>query len=314
MNKTKPKPQAVKHVMILGQCVMKRDLYLAAGLLFAFIALLVGVAYAFIRQNQEAQRAVSYPELPVEEERSLSPLLGELEESWSVAVPQQSPLKQLLEAHSKATGLDKVSGYIAEGTFGQGSADEKIVLMARAPNFLKYRTEYLARDLVVEFGHNGEQSWVQQSREVMASPQAEFFKRIAIFEASMSHLAWSYRSSYAQEHGLDAVLQLLPAEAPGVAIVRSRGLLPMVIDHYIDTETYQETQRRAKMLNDQGDEIEVRIDYDAAQGDGAYRFPHGYQLYVDGALKDTVKFSKLRVNDFMLSALFDAPESGPTSD
>jgi hypothetical protein len=314
MDELKAKSPASKYARVLGFSVLKRELYLGVVLVLLVLIVLLIVVSAVLKQNPEASGSkASNLQSTNQPDRSWSKA-SEAAQRVLAGQNQLTPLRQLLEAHIQATGLDQIKAYIAEGTFGSVADDQKIILMARAPDFLRYRTEYSKRGLVVEFGHSAAGTWLKQSREVMNPSRAEFFKSVALLEASLTHVAWAYLSSDALEDGVNSVLELLPSDEPGCAIVRSRGLLPMPIDHYIDTETYQETYRRATMRNEDGVEVQVSLDFDPVEDSAPCRFPVGYQLYLDGRLVDTVKYTKLRMNQFMLSPLFEAPLDNSVSD
>jgi len=160
---------------------------------------------------------------------------------------------------------------------------------------------------VIEFGYHGEGAWLDGSLQNMERAEAELFTRMAIVESSLTHLAWSYRSSEALEYGLDAVLELLPAEVwqgRTCAVVLSHGILPVPMYHYIDVNTYREVHRRANLIGKDGATVEVGIDFDPPDGRSPYGFPMGYQLFVDGQLHDAIKYSKVKVNRVILSSLF----------
>lgn len=222
---------------------------------------------------------------------------------------------RLLEQHIAATRLDEVGNFIAMGTFGNVSADRSsgtIVLKARAPNLYKFKTEYLPSGVAVEFGHDGKHTWSKSSQPLSGevAAQWDYFASIATMEVSLAHLAWSYRSPAAKESGLDTVLELLPPEewrGRPCAVVRSYGLLPVSMYHYIDTQTYQEVHRRAKIVNEKGVMVEVGIDLDQPDGSLPYGLPMGYHIFVDGELHDAIKYTEFKFNREVMEGLFAPP-------
>jgi hypothetical protein len=220
-----------------------------------------------------------------------------------------SPLERVLEKHLNASNFDELSTYFGEGTFGLEPSPGPITLMARAPKFYKFKTEYSARSQAIEFGFDGKTAWLDGVTGSMTPEQAEFFTKIAVMEISFLHLAWSYRSKAAVEDGLDTVLELLPSASwngRACAVLRSFGILPLEITHYIDLQTSHEIHREAEIMDANGEIIKVGVDFDAPDPSAAYGIPMGYQIYVNGKLHDRVKLTKVRTNQVMLSSLFKA--------
>ena len=308
-----------KYIYILGESFARRKVYLGVLSVLIVVGVLFGVVYSIMRQNGGAQ--VSAPEVPASAPGVAASTPDVVRSVPEVSkIPQRplpggkllSPLERLLEEHLSATRLDEVNTYMVEGTFGGETSDQKIVLMGRSPNLYKYRTEYAATGVVVKFGYDGEHAWLNHSRQLqlMDRMYAELFAGMAVLESSFTHLAWAYRSAEVLENGLDTVLELLPSETwqgRSCAVVLSRGLLPVPIHHYIDMDTYQEVHRRSKIVNDKGVEVEVSLDFDPPDGSVPYGIPMGYQLFVDGKLHDTVKYTKVQVNRVIMPWLFDAP-------
>jgi len=313
--------QFPRYFNILGEPVLRWKVYASLGSVLMIVGGLIGAVYFIMLQN----RRVLVPEFdtPVSELAPVAPeavpvVLEPIPPSVNALQVNQlrSPLEQLLEQHLRATNLDGVNSYIAEGTFG-GDAGDQILLIARAPNLYKYKTRYLVREAVVEFGYDGEASWLHQSRQKINREQAEFFTTMAIMESSLTHLAWSYRSSAAQEYGLGSVLELLPEvtwQGRTCAVVLSRGILPISMYHYIDTRTYREVHRHANLTNEKGVVFEVGLDFDPPDEGAPYGFPKGYKLFVAGELHDEVSYTEIRNNSAILSSLFDPPSNTSHSD
>ena len=272
----KSRSKSSKYIYILGEPVSRRKVYLGVLSVLIVVGILFGVVYSIMLQNSGAVVPASEVAASVPEEAASSSAVKASVSEVVRSVPEireipagplaggklLSPLERLLEEHLRATRLDEVSTYIAEGTFGPEPGDQKIVLMARSPNLYKYRTEYLARGMVVEFGYDGEGVWLNQSRQPMDRSNAEFFAGMAVLESSFTHLAWSYRSAEALETGLDTVLELLPSETwqgRTCAVVLSRGLLPVPIYHYIDTKSIDVPRlRMAKVSRSKSVSISIR--------------------------------------------------------
>jgi hypothetical protein len=240
----------------------------------------------------------------------------EVQEQPTVDIPNEAPtprpassLSELIERHLKATGFGELDVLIANGTASATAPAFEVTLMARRPNLYKLKTESDQMDYMSQFGYDGQEGWFKQRLVDLSPEDIEFFMRVALFESSVPHLAWSFQSDEAREFGLDTVLERLPSEqwqGRPCEVVVSRGLLPFPMYHYIDQETNEEVYRRAQISRG-AELVDVALGFDASEDAASPRIPMGYQLYIDGALHDTVRYTKIRANRTMLSSLFDAP-------
>lgn len=312
--------RSTKYVSILGQPFLKWQVYASVAAVVLVVCGVIGALYYVMLQNRGASSEPAVAEaLPAEtlvpEKRGTA--VRVLPEGYRTL----SPLSQLLENHIRVTRLDEVGNYIARGTFGHltdvsegGVPMSEIVLMARAPDLYKFKTKYAVSGAVIEFGYDGEVVWLSDSQSWFGDnvEMRNFFASIAVLEASLAHLAWSYRSPAAQEYGLDSVLKLLAVEewdGRECAVVQSYGLLPLTVYHYVDTSTYREVHRRAQFVNEDGDIVEVSINYYSSDEEATYGLPMGYQIFIDGKLHDTVRYANVRFNQAIMSAIF-APSRG----
>jgi len=314
-------PRSSAYTNILGEQVSKRFVYLGVAGLVVFLAALLGGGYYLMAKNRVAgpltREAVTSREVPTPRESFET-------ESVAVAVPATpgganeptsqpaviTSLSLLLDLHIKATGFDEVNCFILNGTVAASGTIWDLTLMAREPNLYKLKTMPTDAALSIEYGYDSERAWAGGTQPQLTEAQFEFYMSMMVVESSMTHLAWSYRSAAELEGGLDAVLELRPAEVwngHNCAVVVSRGILPFPITHYIDTTTYEEVYRRAMVRGEAGEAVEIELYFIAADGSTPHRLPMGYELYVDGELHDTVTFSKRRVIRVIPSSLFDAP-------
>ncbi len=303
------------YVSILGEPILKWKVHLSLAVVLLVVCAAIGTAYYIMLQNRGA--VVSVPEVATSETEVVTPEpLPEVVERLEPVLPDRydtlSPLAQILEKHLRATQLDEVRDFIAQGSFGGELSNHKIVLKARAPNLYKFKTEYAAPGMVVEFGYDSEFAWIKDSRLVMgkSNPETDTFVSIAIMEASFAHLAWSYGSLAAQEYGLNTVLEWCPSEiwhGRECDVVRSYGLLPITMYHYIDKATSREVYRRAKFANAADEMVEVGIEYSPPDESAAYALPMGYRIFIDGKLHDTVEYTEVRFNRVIMSGIFTPP-------
>ena len=291
-----------KYLFVWGHPILRWQVYLSIAIVLIFVGGLIGtLTYVMLQNKAMVVPASVISKMPLKE-------FSELRETPPSRL--LSSLQEVIEQHLSATRLNEVTTYVAEGDFGSTVGGEKIVLMARVPNFYKFKTKYSARDMVVDFGYDGKTAWLNHNFNKMSRNAADTFALIGIFESSLAHIAWSCNPELVQGKRPDAVLELLASETwqgRSCYVVRSSGLLPIAIRHYIDAETYREVHRKTKITNKKDAVSEVAIDFDLPDGSSPYGLPMGYKLFIDGSLYDTVKYTKFRINSVIFYTLFDAP-------
>ena len=226
----------------------------------------------------------------------------------------QLPLATLLEKHLEATRLSKVDSLIVHGTASATAVTCELIMMARIPNLYTLKTEATGLRYTLEFGYNGQIGWSRLSVLNFNKDEVEFFTRVALFESSLAQLAWSYQSRQAVESGLESVLALLPDEqwqGRACALIVSRGLLPFLIYHYIDLQSHEEVYRRTQVLRGT-DLVSLEMHFSPSEAGASPRLPMGYELYFDGTLHGTMKFTKIRPNRGVFKSRFDAPSDATT--
>jgi hypothetical protein len=219
-----------------------------------------------------------------------------------------------LEKHLKATQLSEVKSLIVNGMASTENTTCELVAMARCPNLYTLKTEGVDFKYTAAFGYNGKQGWVKTDFLNLNKDEVGFFTRVALFESSLAHLAWSYHAHESLDYRLESVLERLPDEqwqGRVCAVVVSRGLLPFPIYHYIDQQSYEEVYRRAQVLRGI-DLVDLEIHFAPPEATASPRLPMGYKLYFNGTLHDTIAFTKIRPNRVVFESLFDAP-SGATA-
>lgn len=313
------KSRSSKYIYILGEQVVKRTVYLGIALALIVVGSVVGGLYYLLLQGSapvESQVEVSVAVAPLTTpEIATEPIIRDVEnqsEGEVSAAPLR--LKMLLEDHLKATQFGDLDSLIVNGSASAETLDCEVTLMARRPNLYKLKTAGVGAEYTFQYGYDGQQGWLKQDSE-LDEEDVEFFMRVALFESSVAHLAWSYQSDEALELGLDAVLQHLPDEqwqGRTCAVVMSRSILPFPIYHYIDLQSYEEVYRRAQVLKG-AELVNLELHFAPSAPESSPRMPMGYELYFNGALNDTVTYTKVRSNRVMLSSLFDAPSTASTT-
>ena len=308
-----------KYINVLGEPILRWKLHAWLACILSVCILSIGVVYIVMLQNRTTRSAsemiaarpsVATSAAGERSQKSVAP------ETRVKSFASLSPLERVLEKHLHASNFDELSTYLGEGTFSMDIGLGLITLMARAPNFYKFKTEYPTRSKVIEFGFDGRSAWLDGVTGRMTPEQAEFFTKMAVMEISFLHLAWSYRSKAALEYGLDTVLELLPPDTwngKECLVLRSFGILPLEITHYIDPETYREIHREAEIMGANGEIIKVGVDFDTPDPSAAHGIPMGYQIYLNGELHDQVKLTKVRTDQVMLSSLFKALDNSSYS-
>ena len=286
---------------ILGERVAKRTAYLFVGTVLVVVGGVAGLMYYLLLAGTAL--VVAPPAMVAE------PQVSYLVDQPNSKVPAQSSLVALLDKHLEATQLSEVDSLIVNGTATSATTTCELVVMARRPNLYTLKTEGVGVEYTFQYGYDGQQGWFKQDSLNLNKDQVEFFMRVALFESSLAHLAWSYQSHEALDYRLDSVLERLPDEqwqGRACAVIVSRELLPFPIYHYIDQQSYEEVYRRTQVLRGT-DLVDLEIHFAPFEAAASPRLPMGYELYFDGTLNDTITYTKIRPNRVVFESLFDAP-------
>lgn len=309
-----------KYFNVLGEQVAKRTVYLGIVSLLIVIGGVGGLLYYLLLQGREAVTPVeTVPAASVDTPLEIAktpaaevvaePIVSQPASMSEGELSTRSSLVKLLERHIQAMQFGDLDSLIVNGSASADTVTCDVTIMAHRPNLYKLKTEAVGADYTSQYGYDGQQGWFKQDSVELDQDAVEFFMRVALFESSVAHLAWSYQSDEALEFGLDKVLERLPDEhwqGQACAVVVSRSILPFPIYHYIDKQSSEEVYRRAQVLK--GTElVNLEIHFASSEAQLSPRLPMGYELYFDGELHDTVKFTKVRENRVLLSSLFDAP-------
>jgi len=299
-----------QYIDILGQQVAKRTVLFVVGTVTIVVGGIVGLLYFLLLAGSAPIVAtVAAPTAMMANSK-----VSERVDQPNSRLPSQSSLVPLLEKHLKATQLSEVQSLIVNGMASTENTTCELVAMARCPNLYTLKTEGVDFKYTAAFGYNGKQGWVKTDFLNLNKDEVGFFTRVALFESSLAHLAWSYHAHESLDYRLDSVLERLPDEqwqGRVCAVVVSRGLLPFPIYHYIDQQSYEEVYRRAQVLRGI-DLVDLEIHFARPEVAASPRLPMGYKLYFNGTLNDTIAFTKIRLNRVVFESLFDAP-SGATA-
>jgi hypothetical protein len=293
------------YCFILGQSVPKREVYFGLAIILIVVFGMLAIAYyAYWPRSREVVAVTEEPEVLVIEAEQLE---GETK--------RISLLEDLLGNHVSRMRLKDMNSYMANGyIYPESGTVEKLTTLTRRPNFYKQEIEY--KNVILQIGYYNNNGWADQSRGVLNAEVAEFNSGLILMECSLAHLAWSYQSPEALQHGLETVLELLPSEpwqGRTCAVVLSHSILPFPVYHYIDTETYEEVYRRARIPKGSGF-AEVEMHFDPTDETAPYGLPMGYQVFVDGELSFRVELERLRINQGLLTFLFQPPDGSLYTD
>ena len=299
-----------QYIDILGQQVAKRTVLFVVGTVTIVVGGIVGLLYFLLLAGSAPIVAtVAAPTAMMANSK-----VSERVDQPNSRLPSQSSLVPLLEKHLKATQLSEVQSLIVNGMASTENTTCELVAMARCPNLYTLKTEGVDFKYTAALGYNGKQGWVKTDFLNLNKDEVGFFTRVALFESSLAHLAWSYHAHESLDYRLESVLERLPDEqwqGRVCAVVVSRGLLPFPIYHYIDQQSYEEVYRRAQVLRGI-DLVDLEIHFARPEVAASPRLPMGYKLYFNGTLNDTIAFTKIRPNRVVFESLFDAP-SGATA-
>lgn len=299
-----------QYIDILGQQVAKRTVLFVVGTVTIVVGGIVGLLYYLLLAGSAPIVATAAAPIAMMANSKVSKRVDQP----NSRVPSRSSLVPLLEKHLKATQLSEVKSLIVNGMASTENTTCELVAMARYPNLYTLKTEGVDFKYTAAFGYNGKQGWVKTDFLNLNKDEVGFFTRVALFESSLAHLAWSYHAHESLDYRLESVLERLPDEqwqGRVCAVVVSRGLLPFPIYHYIDQQSYEEVYRRAQVLRGI-DLVDLEIHFARPEVAASPRLPMGYKLYFNGTLNDTIAFTKIRPNRVVFESLFDAP-SGATA-
>lgn len=309
-----------KNFYFLGESISRRSVYLGFVTLLLVVAGVAAGLYYFMLQNQvpvsheerslEATVEGAEP-LPAPVMAATEPLPAPMVAATGVDSLYEdaslSPLKRVLSRHLRVTGLNEVDSYIINASLLIGGIASDRVVMARAPNLYILKTKSVGTAASFQFGYDGARVWFWASQSL--SPEVESTiglpMGIMLMRSSITQLAWSYRA----EGSLSSVLELRPSvtwNGRKCEVIVSRSILPFPMTHYLDAETYEEVYRSAEVPKQDGVSF-VEMHFEPSDESLSFRMPMGYDLYIDGELDHSAKYTKIRVNQMMLPSLFDAP-------
>ena len=295
-----------QYIDILGQQVSKRTVLFVVGAVTIVVGGVVGLLYYLLLAGSApiVATAAAAPKAIVAE-----PNVRHRVNQSNSKISSQSSLVSLLENHLKATQLSEVNYLVVNGTVLTANATCELFVMARRPNLYTLKIMGIGFTYTSEIGYNGQIGWSRLDAINLSKDDVEFFTRVALFESSLAHLAWSYQSRQSVESGLESVLERLPNEqwqGRVCAVVVSRGLLPISIYHYIDQQSNEEVYRRTQALRGT-DLVDLEMHFAPSDAAASPRLPMGYELYFGGTLHDTIVITKIRPNREVFKSRFNAP-------
>jgi hypothetical protein len=309
-----------QYIDILGEQFPKRTVLFVVGTVTIVVGGVVGLLYyLLLAGSMPIVATAATPAIAATPAATPTAMVAEPKDSHRVnqsnsKMSSQSSLVTLLEKHLEATRLSEVDSLIVHGTASSTAVTCGLIMMARRPNLYSLKTEGIGFKHTSEFGYNGQLGWFKPNLLNLSRDEVEFFMRVALFESSLAHLAWSYQSLGAADSGLKSVLEHSPDEqwqGRACAVIVSRGLLPFLIYHYIDLQSHEEIYRRTQVLRGT-DLVSLEMHFAPSEAGASPRLPMGYELYFDGTLHDTIAFDKMRPNRMLFKSLFDAHSDATT--
>ena len=191
-----------QYIDILGQQVAKRTVLFVVGTVTIVVGGIVGLLYYLLLAGSAPIVATAAAPTAMMANSKVSKRVDQP----NSRVPSQSSLVLLLEKHLKATQLSEVKSLIVNGMASTENTTCELVAMARCPNLYTLKTEGVDFKYTAAFGYNGKQGWVKTDFLNLNKDEVEFFMRVALFESSLAHLAWSYHAHESLDYRLDSVL------------------------------------------------------------------------------------------------------------
>ena len=177
-------------------------MYIVVGAVLLVVGGAVGLLYYLSMAGSAPIAAISVaPTVMV-----AKPKVSERVDQPNRRVLSQSLLVSLLEKYLEATQLSEVKSLIVNGTASTANLTCELVAMARCPNLYTLKTEGVSFKYTSAFGYNGKQGWLKTDLLNFNEDKVEFFMRVALFESSLVHLAWSYYAHESLDYRLDSVL------------------------------------------------------------------------------------------------------------
>jgi hypothetical protein len=308
-----------KYIDVLGEQVPKRTVFFLVGAVTIVVGGVVALLYYLLLAGSAPVAATTTTTTTAVAPTTL--VVAEPKVNYGVdqpnrKMPSRLSLVTLLEKHLEVTQLSEVDSLIVHGAASAPTVTCELIIMSRRPNLYALKTEGIGFKYTSKFGYDGKIGWSRQDLLDLNKGGVEFFMRVALFESSLTQLAWSYQSLGAAESELKPVLERLPDEqwqGRDCAVIVSRGLLPMPIYHYIDLQSYEEVYRRTQVLRET-DLVDLEIYFAPSEAGVSPRLPMGYELYFDGTLHDSVTFTKFRPNRELFESQFDVPSDATVVD
>ncbi|MDP4643048.1 MAG: hypothetical protein NWS71_01255 [Opitutales bacterium] len=286
-----------QYFFILGHPFTKQSVFITVTLMIIMVAAIVSSSYFVITDKPEPTQATA-PADPA----------PKTEESPQTVNPDS--LVDILAMHIKATGFDTLKNFTMRGTPLHDSEQRAVSVKGLHPNLYKFTVNYLETKNSVEFGHNGEETWMESSWSNRSFPNEDTDKSVILILSSMPHLAWTYNSAKSSLEPIGIYLSLEPEQihnGRNCYVIRSRKILPFEMDHFIDAETFYEIYRTATLQKADGSTLEIGVEYDQEKIDKGSRFSLFHEVYENGKLIDELVYESPRTNITLMSSLFAPP-------
>lgn len=223
-------------------------------------------------------------------------------------------ITDILNAYLEATGLSELSSYTMRGTpWEDNGLKRSASIKALYPNYYKFKLEYVQNQYSIEFGYDGEQTWLVKSLPGdVQFPNQATDNKIILMLSSLAHLAWSFQSEKAEIEGIKSVLELMPPkERDGrlCYVIRSKNLLPFEMEHYIDSETFQEAFRSASFARADGSTLMAGVEYNKSSISEEFHLPTKINYYENGTLVDQIDYKSAQTNPTVMKLIFKQPST-----
>lgn len=300
------------YFFILGYPIEKRSVYIFLAVI-SILLIGLSIGYYFVFSEKWNTNPQTFKTSPALASRSGEDPL-EVESASEVNEPNR--LTSILDAHLEATGMGELKSFTMKGSSGDGNPSNRFFyIRARYPNLYSFKVKFISPEdeQSIEFGYDGNQNWIDKRwlDQAFDSEANEAMQKNAVLTlCSIAHLAWVYQLEQAADRGPSKFLNLMPMkylDRQECYIIRSKGILPFEMDHYIDADTFHEIYRTAWLKKPDGTTIRIDVETVSSQLNEAIHFPTVQNIFESRQLIYQIQYESIQVNVTLMNALFQSP-------
>jgi len=229
--------------------------------------------------------------------------------------PKLSAIEELLLLHGQASGLSEIESLALTGSYESFGHKFELGIFGKKPGLFRQSLTINGLEIIAAF--DGKRYWqdnpFSESYEKEAPGLEQWNDQILLLECAYAALVWQYEMFGVQKLSIIEEKDIGGRQCHGI---RNLGLLHSPVVHYIDVESGLEL-RRSSLLDNGVSQIHVTLDYkyiDNAVHHSGLRNLSGYDLYLDDALIAQATIKSQRVNQGVMSWMFEKDKAGHSAE